>query len=140
MNKFELTPAFLIGHKKIDSDHAELVNILNEMIDGFRRGDAAFCQEKWQQFCVMLKQHFREESRIMRDFGFVDIDHEEDHKNILARLNIMENNDNSLDNWEACLFEMRNDFLSTILKHDLKFAEYLITIGYNEARNRDHHS
>ncbi|NOZ43341.1 MAG: hypothetical protein GXP02_09320 [Alphaproteobacteria bacterium] len=38
VNKFELSSVFLIGHEKIDSGHAELVSILNKMVDGFNQG------------------------------------------------------------------------------------------------------
>ncbi len=138
MNKFELSPAFIIGHEKIDSDHVELINILNEMIDGFVAEDLEYCQKKWQQFCVSLEQHFIDETEIMDDFGYIpldhDDDHEQDHQKILISVAAMAKKFSTLDDWEIGLFEVRNDLLTFILKHDLKFAEYLITIGYNNAR------
>ncbi len=131
MNKFELTSAFLIGHEKIDSDHGGLVNTLNEMIDGFVAQDLDVCQKKWQQFCVQLTQHFADESKIMNEFGYIEDDHDADHQKILFHVNTLGNKDNALDDWEHCLFEVRSDLLTLILKHDLKFAEHLVTIGYN---------
>ena len=131
MNKFELSSAFLIGHEKIDSDHFGLVRILNDMVDGFILGDVEVCRKGWQQFCAKLDQHFIDEAKIMDDLGYVD-DVEDDHQEILDHVNTLGMRENSLDDWEACLFEMRNHLLSWILKKDLLFAEYLITIGYND--------
>lgn len=132
MNKFELSAAFFIGHENIDSDHVELVRILNDMVDGFVAGDVEVCRNGWQQFCTKLDQHFNEEAKIMSDLGYVD-DVEDDHQEILDHVTALGKRDNSLDDWEACLFEMRNHLLSWILKKDLLFAEHLVTIGYNDA-------
>jgi len=133
VNKFELSPAFLIGHKKIDSDHQALVKILNEMVDGFEAGDVELCQKKWHQFCTRLEQHFGDEITIMDDFDFAQTGHEAEHQEILDHIKAAGERDHSLDNWESCLFEMRSDLMSWILKKDLLFAEHLITIGYNES-------
>ena len=132
MNKFELSSAFLIGHEKIDADHAGLVNILNEMVDGFEGGDLNICKLKWEQFTKGLKQHFIDEAEIMNDFGYIEDEHDHDHDKILDHLITQEKKCNSLSDWEASIFEMRSELLSTILKHDLKFAEHLVTIGYSE--------
>jgi hemerythrin-like metal-binding protein len=137
VNKFELSTAFMIGHEKIDSDHASLVENLNEMSDAFVAGNVEGCLKEWQKFIAQLDQHFIDESEIMESFGFAEFgyirdEHEDDHQKILARVKSMGKKNNTLDDWEACLFDMRNDLLSWILKHDLLFAEHLITIGYNE--------
>ncbi len=137
MNKFDLSPVFLIGHEKIDSDHRELVSILNDMVDGFVAGDVRHCRKEWQKFCTKLEQHFIDETRVMDDFGYAGDDDEDDHQEILDHVNALGKRDNSLDDWEACLFEMRNHLLSWILKKDLLFAEYLITIGYDEAEQEN---
>ncbi len=132
MNKFELSEAFLIGHEKIDADHSSLVQILNDMVDGFLADDLSDCKLKWKQFSDDLKQHFIDETKIMHDFGFVEYEHEQDHNSIIDRIYTQGQKCNSLEDWEMSLFEMRNELLSTILKHDLKFAEHLVTIGYTK--------
>lgn len=132
MNKFELSPVFLIGHEKIDSDHVLLVDILNEMVGSFILGSRDICLQKWRKFCEKLERHFTDEMDIMTGFGYSSDEHIKNHQKILARVKLMGKADNTLDDWEVCLFDMRNDLLSQILKHDLLFAEHLITIGYNE--------
>ena len=134
VNKFELSPAFLIGHDDIDSDHTELVKILNKMVDSYISQDIKNCHKIWQQFCVRLEQHFTKETKIMSDFGYREEGQTSDHQRILNHLEHLGGAENSLYDWEVCLFEMRNELLAWILRHDLKFSEYLITVGYNEAR------
>ncbi|MCF6197655.1 MAG: hypothetical protein L3J50_13250 [Emcibacter sp.] len=134
MNKFELSSAFLIGHDDIDSDHDELVIILNKMVDSYSEQNTKHCHEIWQQFCARLEQHFAKETKIMSDFGYHEEGQTSDHQRILSHLEHLGGAENSLYDWEVCLFEMRNELLAWILRHDLKFSEYLITVGYNEAR------
>ncbi|MBL4801550.1 MAG: hypothetical protein JKY45_06620 [Emcibacter sp.] len=67
----------------------------------------------------------------MQDFGYISDDPKDEHQKILDHVTMLKRKNNSLKDWELCLFEMRNDLLTWILKHDLKFAEYLVTIGYN---------
>ena len=131
MNKFELSSAFLIGHEKIDSDHVALVETLNVMVDAFTAKDIETCQKTWLHFCAQLKQHFIDETKIMNDFGYIEKDQGNDHQEILKHINTLGQDHNSLSDWEDCLLEMRNNLLSWILKHDLRFAQHLITIGYN---------
>lgn len=132
MEKFILSAAFKIGHKKIDSDHVKLVAILNDMVDGFVNNDKNICQEKWGIFCEALELHFKEESVIMADIGFVPDDHEVEHDNALNHIKQLGREIISLEDWEGCLYEMRNKLLSLILKEDLIFAEYLVTIAYKD--------
>ena len=131
MNKFELSKAFYIGHEKIDADHRDLVRILNEMVDVCEAGDVLACQQKWHLFCQRIEQHFRDEIQIMNDFGYIKDDHEQGHQKILARVTEMKEQAHSLEDWQECLHEMRNDLLAWILKQDLLFAEHLVTIGHN---------
>lgn len=131
MIKFELSKAFHIGHEKIDADHRDLVRILNEMVDVFEAGDIPGCQQTWHLFCQRIEQHFGDEIKIMTDFGYGEDDHDAGHQKILDRLIEMKNQAQSLNDWERCLIEMRSELLVWILKHDLLFAEHLVSIGYN---------
>ena len=132
MEKFILSDAFHIGHKKIDSDHENLVSILNDMVGGYVNNDKSLCRDKWYMFCEALELHFKEEGVIMADIGFAQEIHEGGHDNILKHIRALGRDDNSLDDWEDCLYEMRNKLLSWILKEDLIFAEYLVTIEYKD--------
>lgn len=132
VNKFELSSAFIIGHEEIDAEHAELVDILNDMVDCFIERNVDYCKSKWQDFCEKLEQHFAHEIKIMDGLGFEDAQHEKGHEEILRHIQEIGANCQSLEDWEDCLFTMRNDLLTWVLKHDLKFAEYLFTIGYSK--------
>lgn len=131
MNKFELSKAFHIGHEQIDADHGDLVRILNEMVDVFEAGDILGCQQTWHLFCQRIEKHFVDEIKIMADFGYVEDEHDQGHQQILDRIVELKNQAQTLEHWEDCLVEMRSDLLVWILKHDLLFAEHLVTIGYN---------
>lgn len=109
-----------------------LVTILNEMVDGFVAEDIELCQQKWHQFYRHLQKHFEDEVKIMFDLGFITEEHNDHHEEVLAHARALGANCKSLVDWEVCLYELRNDLLIWILKHDLKFAEHLITIGYND--------
>ena len=134
MNKTELSSAFLIGHKEVDADHEELINILNALIEvcEINDNDNDECYEKWQQFCDRLCQHFIDEEKIMRQFNFIDEEHEIEHQTILKNFSTMGEKYKAQNNWEECIFEIRHSVLAQILRHDLKFAEHLVSIGYNE--------
>ncbi|GEM_PF-2734085 len=132
VNKFELSSAFIIGHKVIDGEHAELVSILNDMVDGFVTGDNGYCKSRWRHFCEKLRLHFKHEIKIMDDLGFEAGRHEGHHEEMLDHISKVGADCHSLEDWENCLFIMRNDLLSWVLKHDLKFAEHLVSIGYSE--------
>tara|TARA_R110002096_G_scaffold151307_9_gene313791 strand:- start:9397 stop:9801 length:405 start_codon:yes stop_codon:yes gene_type:complete len=132
VNKFELTPAFFIGHKEIDADHAALVSLLNKMVDAYMAEDLTACHDKWQQFCHKLEIHFATEVAIMQKFEFREsAGHEEEHQEIIKIAKSLGEGCTTLGGWETCLFTMRDSLLSLILKRDLKFAEHLVTIGYN---------
>ena len=132
MNKFEISSAFIIGHDIIDKEHAELVSILNDMVDCFLEKDVDYCKSKWIEFCDKLKLHFDHEMEIMAELGFKTEKHEDHHRDVLKHILKTGTDCNTLEDWQNCLFIMRNDLLSWVLKHDLGFAEHLVSTGYNE--------
>ncbi len=132
MNKIELSSVFLIGHKEIDADHAELVEIINEMADGYLLKDASVCQQKWQEFCQKLDEHTINEERIMGEFGYFDDKHKDNHETILETVINLGKNSSTLADWNQCFFKMWNEILTQILNHDLYFAQYLAKIGYED--------
>ena len=133
MNKFEISSAFIIGHEIIDSEHRELVSILNDMVDHYLAEDVESCKKLWGEFCEKLKQHFENEMEIMTELGFKADNHEEGHERVLEQIYNLGNACEKLEDWANCLFAMRNDLLSWILRHDLGFAEYLDSIGYEKS-------
>ncbi|VAV91505.1 hypothetical protein MNBD_ALPHA02-2526 [hydrothermal vent metagenome] len=134
MNEIELSPAFLIGHKVIDDEHRELVKVLNNMARGYVLKDIDFCRQNWHLFCNLLQQHFTHEEKIMSDMGYVKEEHHDSHQSILTNTQDAGRQCKTLEDWGKCLLELRDEILSQILRHDLKFSEYLITIGVNQAR------
>jgi len=132
MNKLVLSSAFLIGHDVIDAEHAELVDILNDIIEGYKSKDIGQCKENWQIFGQALRRHFADEEKIMADLGFDNKEHQLHHQEIIKHIKIACGKNKTLEDWKNCLVEMIHDILTTILKYDLKFAEYLIGIGYSQ--------
>jgi len=132
MSKIALSAAFLIGHDVIDTEHAELVSILNDMADGCRLEDAGRCQQSWQLLCKKLDQHFTNEENIMSNLGFNVSDHKQHHQEIAEYVKTLGQQSQTLTDWGNCFSEMQHKILSQILKHDLPFAEHLVTIGYNK--------
>ncbi|MCK5425861.1 MAG: hemerythrin family protein [Emcibacter sp.] len=132
MNKSKLSSAFLVGHEKIDADHVELVHILNAMVDVCKVQNSTICLEEWQKFYDRLRIHFYEEEEIMSKFGYSDEEHIKDHKEILDHVKSLGEKCEEQNNWEDCIHEIERDLLVQILRHDLKFAEYLVSTGYQK--------
>jgi len=133
MNRTELSSAFLVGHKDIDREHKELVSILNDMATGYMSKDISLCDENWRLFCDKMEMHNANAEAIMEDLGFPVENHKKSNQNILDNVKNVGKDCKTLADWEKGIFEMRHQFLTQILKHDLHFAEYLITIGYDDS-------
>ncbi|MCF6197541.1 MAG: hypothetical protein L3J50_12670 [Emcibacter sp.] len=131
MNEIELSPAFLIGHRVIDDEHRQLVKVLNDMAKGYILKDIGLCRQNWQLFCDLIEHHFTHEEKIMADLGFVKEEHHNSHQSILKNTMAAGRECKSLTEWKKCIFKLRDEILSQILRHDLHFAEHLVAIGYN---------
>ena len=132
MDITELSSAFLIGHDQIDEEHLELVEILNDMAKGLLSKDIAICEQDWKKFCEKLAQHNINEAKIMEEFGFDSLKHQDGDKVILLKIIAVGEECANITDWRECFYEMRHQFLSLILKHDLYFAEHLVSIGYQD--------
>ncbi|NOZ67558.1 MAG: hypothetical protein GXP00_13875 [Alphaproteobacteria bacterium] len=134
MNKMELSPAFLIGHREIDDEHRQLVKVLNDMAKGYTLKDIGLCRQNWQLFCDLLRKHFTHEEKIMADMDYIKKEHHDCHQTILTSAQNAGRESKTLNDWEQCLFKLRDEILSQILRHDLHFAEHLVAIGYNDSK------
>ena len=133
VRKFRVSAAFTIGHEKIDSDHAELIDMLNDMIDAVVANDLHSMEGKGQAFHERLKRHFIEEENIMKGFGFVDKNHFQLYNDVLVKIQQKCESCKSIEDWQDCILEMGGNLMSWVLKNDLKFAEHLVTMGYNKS-------
>lgn len=133
MQKFKISTAFKIGHEKIDSDHAELIGLLNDMIDAVGTNDLGSMPDRGQVYYERLKLHFIEEQDIMKGFGFVDEKHFQLYNDILDKTQQKKEGCKTLEDWQGYILGMGNYLMSWVLKNDLKFAEYLITVGHNKS-------
>ncbi|PCJ38128.1 MAG: hypothetical protein COA81_13290, partial [Alphaproteobacteria bacterium] len=102
------------------------------MTEGYRSKDIGHCKESWQLFCEKLEQHFDSEEKIMASFNYVKEEHNNCHQKILGQTLAVGRDCETLEDWRGCLYQIRDEILSQILRHDLHFAEHLIGIGYNE--------
>ena len=132
MDMIELSPALLIGHEEIDTLHQQLVDILNDMSRAYLAEDADLCKQKWREFCIKLEEHNAIEEKVMISFGYDGENHKVLDDKILEYMLKSGAKCKSLSDWKECCLYLRSQFFTQLLKHDLYFGEYLITIGYNE--------
>lgn len=130
MPKFELSASFLIGHKAIDGEHAELIDILNEMNERYLSQNLCECEQQWKLFCQKLEAHHINEEKIMEEFDYVFDSHKKVHREILEHVINVGKKCKTLADWEEYFYMVRSEFLAQILKHDIYFARHLTRIGY----------
>jgi len=131
MNKFELSPAFYIGHENIDRDHKELVVILNAMIDACQNKDISVCKKLWAEFYKKMQKHFEYEEQIQTEFRFEKVsEHRARSTEILHNMKKLSENAVDIDDWCKCIEEVFHNLMPFILRNDLPFAEHLHAIKH----------
>ncbi|MCF6197656.1 MAG: hypothetical protein L3J50_13255, partial [Emcibacter sp.] len=73
------------------------------------------------------------EEKIMANLGYVSENHNNSHHAILRTTLTAGRDCKTLTEWRKCIFQLRDEILSQILRHDLHFAEYLTSINYNDS-------
>jgi hemerythrin-like metal-binding protein len=132
VKRFEMTNIYRIGHAKIDEDHRQIVQIVNELIDAYLAENLNLCDEKLKEFRDRLALHFVDENAIMVKLDYVDPHHDKLHSDIGQALDDLSGNYDTLAKWRACIEVLLDTFIVWILRHDLKFAAHLETIGYKD--------
>ncbi len=134
---FKWLPEYNVGIKTIDSQHQELVNILNRLFVAVskREGDKVIAGIL-DALMGYTKEHFTLEERLMQQAKYKDLEaHKQEHKKLIDQLDQLCKK-HLLDE-KPIYFEMLS-FLKTWLKDhilgvDMKYSEALQEAGYSVA-------
>lgn len=134
---FKWLPEYSVGIKTIDSQHQELVNILNRLFIAVskREGDKAIAGIL-DALMGYTKEHFRLEERLMQQARYKDFDaHKLEHKKLIEQLDQLCKKHMLED--KPIYFEMMN-FLKTWLKEhiqgvDTRYSSALQEAGFSVA-------
>jgi hemerythrin len=132
---FKWLPAYSVNIKTIDSQHQELVNILNRLFVAVskREGDKAIAGIL-DALMTYTRTHFELEERLMRQANYKDIvPHMAEHKKLLEQLDTLCKK--HLIEEKAIYFEMLS-FLKTWLKEhiqgvDTRYSAALTLAGFS---------
>lgn len=134
---FKWQPEYSVGIKTIDSQHQELVNILNRLFIAVskREGDKAIAGIL-DALMGYTKEHFSLEERLMQQAGYKDLEaHMQEHQKLIDQLDQLCNK--YLLEEKPIYFEMLS-FLKTWLKEhiqcvDMKYSTALQQAGFSFA-------
>jgi hemerythrin len=134
---FKWTSSYSVGINTIDSQHQELVNILNRLFVAVskREGEKVIA-EILDALMNYTKTHFALEERLMRKAKYKDLEpHMEEHRRLLEKLDQLCNK--HLVEEKPIYFEMLS-FLKTWLKEhiqgvDTKYGTALQQAGFSTA-------
>lgn len=134
MKHFELRDGFLIGHRQIDMEHAQLVELLNACIDiSNTQGSGYAFYAKFLELEEAMRNHIENEEAIMMELGYFDTDEDAS----LHEQGMQVFRDLAMDckrnvSTDTILKYAVRTLLELILKADLGLKSYLHQIGYSE--------
>lgn len=134
MKHFELRPGFLVGHRQIDSEHAELVALLNACIDiANANGDRTTFTAKFCEFEEAVRKHIVDEERIMMDLGYKDTNEDAGihRESVTIFRELVDDCKRNVDT-ETILKQAIAALLEKMLKADLGLKGHLHKIGYQD--------
>lgn len=125
MKHIVLMDSLLVGHPKIDAEHAELVKLVNEFVDIAKGESGDDGCEKIGEIAEKLRRHIENEEAIMVRVGYRITDAEErHHREALARIADL----HARARAETDAIELARDLteiiLVTILKTDMGLKGY----------------
>ncbi|MFC1673956.1 bacteriohemerythrin [Pseudomonadota bacterium] len=135
MKHFELRPGFLVGHRQIDTEHAELVALLNACIDiANAGGDRAAFIAKFCEFEDAIRQHIIDEEIIMAELGYRDTDADAGvHQETTSIFHELVDDCKRNVDTDTILKQAVAALLEKMLKADLGLKGHLHKIGYQDA-------
>lgn len=135
MKYFELRDSFLIGHRQIDVEHAQLVAHLNSCIDisKIEANRADFCA-KFSEFVNAVQKHIVNEETIMMEFGYMGAGADKEvHERGAKIFHELATDCQCGIHADIILKQAVNTLLDLMLKADLGFKGYLQEIEYQDA-------
>ncbi len=118
-----------IGYKEIDTQHQELLQVLNELLDlvGERR-DPELVASIFHRLCAYVHTHFSTEERYMRACGYPRLaEHEAQHSTFVQKLLELNQTYDPADPHllDETLEFVKNWYLDHIIKSDLDYVPFL---------------
>lgn len=132
MDHIQLTDALKTGHVQIDTEHQELIGILNNCIDLVdRSGSVDAVRVTLMELQTRLKQHIVDEEDIMAQLGFTDLEMErEEHARGLKELQKLLDTCQQGVGLETLVKDVSALIIEIFIKSDVGLKGYLQGIGY----------
>lgn len=129
MSTLDWNESMSVGFEPIDSQHRELVQILNDLFDADAQGhDKEILSDILTRLINYTREHFSAEERYFDKFGYPWSDaHKDEHRKLLQQVNTFKE---SFDAGETVLTDEIRSFLTEWVVHhimgsDKKFGRYL---------------
>ncbi len=122
--------SFEVGHGMIDSQHRQLVDILNVVMDGLKKptGDIA-TQTALKRLIDYTRTHFTAEDKLMVQHNYPDIvAHRKQHSDLIAKVDALladVKSGKQLVGPKTVMF-LQNWLVDHILKIDKRLASFLV--------------
>ena len=127
-NLVEWDDSFSVGFDHIDDQHKKLVDMINELIQGCKNGDAKEVVMKiFEKLADYVKIHFADEEKYLTDVIYPDLTaHKKQHQELLFELvghvAAVEAGSTAIDDFVKFL---KDWLLTHIAMSDKKYAPYL---------------
>ena len=131
--RFRLTDSLMTGHPEVDSEHEQLVVLLNEVVDFLWVGDAKGCAETINELTKILKGHFENEEKIMESLGYKHLEaHKKAHKNVIRKYDLLIE-DTEHNGYESGFAnKLTSVFFDDFIKADMGFKRHMQDIDFRE--------
>lgn len=126
-----------VGNETIDSDHKNLIVVVNRVQHAIATGDHAALSESFELLETYMIIHFKNEERIAEAVNFPFAHNKMEHLQLINELNSMRNILESINGkWPDHMVKMYSHYLSDwmlnhIIKEDMQLKPVLQTYPYD---------
>lgn len=118
--EIELLESFKTCHAGIDTDHEQMIDIINSVSDATIKRELGQCKKLLLSFMDFARDHFTREEKILFDSGFPGAEsHALYHQELLGRA----------DGVRQLCVEMAGFLIEDVVKGDSQFVSHLIEKG-----------
>lgn len=133
MEFIEFTNNELVNIKTMDSQHKEMVDIVNKLFSYFQSDNKSDFKKTFNDLLKLLSAHFEYEEKLMKETHFEGYySHKLEHDRFLRKLNkinlLLSKNKFELDN--NFFINTKNWFFNHLELNDKKCGEYFVKMGY----------
>lgn len=128
---FNIIAPLKTGHEEIDSEHEEIVLLLNEFTNSQDAGDSQACADKLTEIFETLKTHIKNEERIMEEHGYNGLEvQKKKHVGMINKLDDLILSWNTENNKSSFTEHLRLLFIEDFFDDDMAFADHLQLVNY----------